>query len=147
MAISTRTTRPTRQGARVTIVVTRQVLPAIGEKIDIDGLRYSVSNVRGPLKIPAAGLLADEFHVELDLEEAGPSPFDPLLPRARAIIERHGAAVEALSSTREGSMRRVSIHARATWPSRTVDVYGTGSNDHAALDDLENHMQHFGPER
>jgi hypothetical protein len=48
------------------------------------------------------------------LDPIGDSPQDPLLPRARAIIERHGGTVEQLGAQREGVWRHATIHAKAT---------------------------------
>lgn len=131
-------------GVETTVFVLAEVAPAIGAEVDIDGLRYRVLNVtlRRDISDPT-GLGARAF--DLDVDQVGPSPHDPLVPRAREIIERHGATVERLSATREGSWRYVTIHAVASWPGRTIDVYGSGPNDHAALDDLDQHLEHFTP--
>jgi len=136
---------PSVNGSHVetTTFVLPPVAPSIGEEVDIDGLRYRVLNVTPRRDFPPLEEGARAF--ELDLDAVGPSPFDPLVPRAREIIERHGATVDRLSATREGSFRHVSIHAVANWPGRTIDVYGTGANDHDALADLEEHLEHFTP--
>ena len=131
-------------GVETTVFVLPVVAPAIGAEVDVDGLRYRVLDVTPRRDKPdPIGQGARAF--DLDLDQVGPSPHDPLVPRAREIIERHGAAVERLSATREGSWRHASIHAVAGWPGRTIDVYGSGPNDHAALDDLGQHLEHFTP--
>jgi hypothetical protein len=81
---------------------------------------------------------------ELDLE-VGPSPRDPLVPRAREFIERHGATVEQFSAVREDRWRHVTIHAVAKWPGRTIDVSGGGASDRQALAGLEDHVRHLAP--
>jgi hypothetical protein len=130
-------------GVETTVVILPAVAPAIGA-VDVDGLRYRVLDVTPRRDIPdPIGLGARAF--DLDLDQVGPSPHDPLVPRAREIIERHGATVERLSATREGSWHHASIHAVASWPDRTIDVYGSGPNDHAALDDLDEHLDYFTP--
>lgn len=117
-------------------------VPAIGDTVEIDAWRYRVLNVR-PLDV--SPIVAGTRYFEIDLDNAGEAPIDPLLPRAREIIERFGGAIEGLSARREGNMRHVSIHGKATWPGRTADVYGTGASDHEALSDLDDHMRALAP--
>ena len=50
------------------------------------------------------------------LDPTGDSPEDPLLPKARAIIERHGGTVEQLGVQRQGIRRHASVRAKAIWP-------------------------------
>lgn len=130
-------------GVETTVFVLPPLAPSIGEEVDIDGLRYRVLNVTPRRGVPP--LEEGARALALDLDAIRPSPFDPLVPRARKIVERHGAKVDRLSATREGSFRHVSIHAVASWPGRTIDVYGTGANDHQALADLEEHVEQFSP--
>lgn len=118
------------------------VAPTIGDEVDIDGVRYRVLNVQQRRDVPSV-LDPRAQALALDLEQAGPSPHDPLLVRARVAIERHGASVERLSATREGSLRHVSIHAVAYWPGRMIDIYGSGETDHRALADLEESVRRF----
>ena len=124
-----------------------EVTPAIGDECDIDGLRYRVLDSTWLPKTPYPGMLVDDRGraIQLELDPIGDSPEDPLLPRARAIIERHGGTVEQLGAQREGTWRHATIHAKATWPGRTIDVYGSGENDHVALADLEGHVQGLAP--
>lgn len=119
------------------------VQPAIGDDCDIDGMRYRVLDSTWLPQTPHPGLLVHDRGraIQLELDPFGDSPEDPLLPRARAIIERHGGTVEQLGAQRQGTWRHASIHAKATRPGCTIDVYGSGENDHAALADFEDHVQ------
>ena len=137
-----------RSGAVTTIAwLLPDVTPAIGGDCDIDGMRYSVLDSTWLAKTPLPGLLIDDRGraIQLELDPIGDSPEDPLLPRARAIIERHGGTVEQLGAQRQGSWRHATIHAKATWPGRSIDVYSSGVNGHAALADLEDHVQSLAP--
>ena len=137
-----------RSGAVTTIaLLLPDVTPAIGDDCDIDGMRYRVLDSTWLAKTPHPGLLVDDRGraIQLELDPIGDSPEDPLLPRARAIIERHGGTVEQLGAQREVTWRRATIHAKATWPGRSIDVYGSGASDHAALTDLEDHVQSLAP--
>jgi hypothetical protein len=120
--------------------------PAIGDECDIDGMRYRVLDSTGwrRPRTPACWPMPRPCN-SARLDPIGDSPEDPLLPRARAIIERHGGTVEQLGAQREGTWRRATIRAKATWPGRTIDVYGSGENDHAALADFEGHVQSLAP--
>lgn len=65
--------------------------------------------------------------------------------RMRAIIGRLGGAVEQLGAQLEGTWYLATIHAKDSWPGRTIDVCGSGENYHAALADLEGHVQSPAP--
>lgn len=137
-----------RSGAVTTIAWLRpDVTPAIGDVVDIDGMRYRVLDATRLAKTSHPGMLVDDRGraIRLELDPIGDSPEDPLLPRARAIVERHGATVDQVGAQREGTWRHATIHVKATWPGRTIDVYGSGANVHAALADLEDHVQGFAP--
>ena len=137
-----------RSGAVTTIAwLLPGVTPAIGDDCDIDAMRYRVLDSTWLAKTPHPGLLVDDRGrpIRLELDPIGDSPEDPLLRRARAIIERHGGTVRQLGAQRAGTWRHATIHAKATWPGRTTDVYGSGENDHAALGDLEGHVQSLAP--
>jgi hypothetical protein len=137
-----------RSGAVTTIAwLLPDVTPAIGDNVDVDGVRCRVLDSTWLANTPYAGMVVDDRAraIQLELDPMGGSLEDPLLPRARAIIERHGGTVEQLGAQREGTWRHATIHAKATWPDRTIDVYGSGANDHAALADLEGHIQSLAP--
>lgn len=137
-----------RSGAVTTIAwLLPEVTPAIGEDVEIDGMRYRVLDATWLAKTPHSGRLVDDRGraIRLELDPIGDSPEDLLLPQARTIIERHGGTVKELGAQREGTWRHATIHAKATWPGRTIDVYGSGENDHAALADLEDNVQSLAP--
>jgi hypothetical protein len=123
------------------------VTPAIGDDCDIDGMRCRVLDATWLAKTPHPGMLVDARGraIQLELDPIGDSPEDPLLPRARAIIERHSGTVEQLGAQWQGTWRYATIHAKATWPGRSIDLYSSGANDHAALADLEDHVQSLAP--
>lgn len=95
--------------------------PAIGDECDIDGMRYRMLDSTWLAKTPHPGMLvhARGRAIQLELDPIGDSPEDPLLPRARAIMERHGGTIEQLGAQREGTWRHATIQAKATWPGRT----------------------------
>lgn len=128
------------------VCVTAPVAPSVGDTIEIDGRRYTV-RMLDRLDVHVPGRPSTEFYVELLLDDVGRAPVDPLVPRARAIIERLGGTVEGLSATREQHAVGIStsIHAVVSWPGRTADVDGMGASDHRALVDLEEALQHFAP--
>jgi hypothetical protein len=138
------TQTPDGQGVEAIVAVLPAVAPNIGDVVDIDGRRYRVLDVRPRRDVPRV-LPEPIVHFELDLDVIDDSPHDPLLPRARAIIEAHGGTVERASVSREGSWRKVSIHAEVRWPGRTVEVYGTGESDHRALRELAATLDRLAP--
>lgn len=94
------------------------VTPAIGDDCDIDGMRYRVLDSTWLAKTPHAGMLVDARGraIQLELDPIGDSPEDPLMPWARAIIERHTA--------RSNSLARSGTAPGATLRSRQGDLAG-----------------------
>lgn len=135
------------RGVETIVAVLPEVAPRTGDEVDIDGLRYRVLNAIARHDIPTIPevLPPPATYYALDLDLIGDSPDDPLLPRARGLIERRGGAIERLSASREGPWRHVSIHAEVRWPGHTIDAYGTGENDHRALTDLEESVERLAP--
>jgi hypothetical protein len=137
-----------RSGAVTTIAwLLPDITPAIGDDCDIDGCGTACSTSPAGWRRLLIGMLVDDRGqaIQLELDPIGDSPEDQLLPRARAIFDRHGGTVEQLGAQREGTWRHATIHVKATWPGRTIDVYGSGENDHAALADLEDQVQSLAP--